>query len=231
MSAFPPAPPRAGHYRVIYADPPWRFATWSARGKGRSPEAWYDCLSVEDICRIPVAAWAAADAVLLLWTTDPMLERAFEVIRAWGFRYKTVGFYWVKLNRRSDPDHIRPHDLFTGLGFWTRANPEPCLLATRGQPRRRATDVARLVVAPPAAPIPRSRMRSMTASSGFWRGPIWNCSPAVGGPAGTPGGWKWGCWIPPARAGAGRRTRRPIGPRRPRRAARAPPGPAAPRRD
>ncbi len=148
MSGFPPAPPRAGHYRVIYADPPWRFATWSARGKGRSPEAWYDCLSVEDICRIPVAAWAAADAVLLLWTTDPMLERAFEVIRAWGFRYKTVGFYWVKLNRRSDPDHIRPHDLFTGLGFWTRANPEPCLLATRGQPRRRAADVARLVVAP-----------------------------------------------------------------------------------
>jgi len=148
VSIFPPPPPRAGRYRVIYADPPWRFTTWSARGKGRSPEAWYDCLSVEEICRIPVAEWAAPDAVLLLWTTDPMLERAFEVIRAWGFTYKTVGFYWVKLHPGRDPGRIAPADFATGLGFWTRANPEPCLLATRGRPGRRAGDVAKLVVAP-----------------------------------------------------------------------------------
>ena len=153
------APLQAGQYRVIYADPPWRFATFSDKGKGRSPEAHYDCLSIDEIKAIPVRQWAADDAVLLLWGTDPLLPRALEVIEAWGFTYKTVGFYWVKLNRsaarRWSPDLIDGHrplfterDFFTGLGFWTRANPEPCLLATRGRPRRRAGDVPKLLLAP-----------------------------------------------------------------------------------
>jgi N6-adenosine-specific RNA methylase IME4 len=135
------AVPARKHYRLIYADPPWTFATYSAKGKGRSPEAYYDCLSLTDLKKLPVAEWAAEDAVLLLWATDPLLERAFEVIRAWGFTYKTVGFYWVKQNRSGA-------GFFTGLGFWTRANPEPCLLATRGNPKRKAADVAKLVVSP-----------------------------------------------------------------------------------
>jgi N6-adenosine-specific RNA methylase IME4 len=148
------APLQAGQYRVIYADPPWRFATYSDKGKGRSAEAHYDCLSLQDIKSFPVAAWAAADAVLLLWATDPLLPRALEVIEAWGFAYKTVGFYWVKLNKSVEGRLSREwpllaeRDFFTGLGFWTRANPEPCLLATRGQPRRRAGDVAKLLIAP-----------------------------------------------------------------------------------
>ena len=148
------APPRAGQYRVIYADPPWRFATYSDKGKGRSAEAHYDCLSIDDIKRFPVAAWAAPDAVLLLWATDPLLPRALEVIEAWGFTYKTVGFYWVKLNKGAgnglsrDWPLLAERDFFTGLGFWTRANPEPCLLATRGHPKRRAGDVPKLLIGP-----------------------------------------------------------------------------------
>jgi MT-A70 len=62
--------------------------------------------------------------------------------RAWGFDYKTVAFYWVKLNSAAKHDA----DFFTGLGYWTRANPEQCLLATRGKPTRRAKDVRRLIV-------------------------------------------------------------------------------------
>jgi N6-adenosine-specific RNA methylase IME4 len=58
-------PRRAGEYRVIYADPPWRFATYSDKGKGRSPEAHYDCLSLDEIKALPVGTWAARDAVLL----------------------------------------------------------------------------------------------------------------------------------------------------------------------
>jgi N6-adenosine-specific RNA methylase IME4 len=148
------APPQAGHYRVIYADPPWRFATYSDKGKGRSAEAHYDCLSIDDIKTFPVAAWAAPDAALLLWATDPLLPRALEVIEAWGFTYKTVGLYWVKLNkaagarRSSDGPLLTERDFFTGLGFWTRANPEPCLLATRGHPKRSAGDVPKLLIAP-----------------------------------------------------------------------------------
>jgi hypothetical protein len=56
-------PPQAGQYRVIYADPPWQFATYSDKGKGRSAEAHYDCLSLEDIKAFPVAAWAAPHTV------------------------------------------------------------------------------------------------------------------------------------------------------------------------
>ncbi len=140
--------PRLKHYRVIYADPPWTFATYSRKGKGRSPEAHYDCMTLADIKALPVADWAADDCVLLLWTTDPLLEKAFEVIRAWGFTYKTVGFYWAKLNKSSGRVPTDERSFFTGLGFWTRANPEPCLLATRGHPKRRSADVRKLVISP-----------------------------------------------------------------------------------
>lgn len=140
--------PRSRHYRVIYADPPWTFATFSRKGKGRSAEAHYDCMSLADIKALPVADWAAEDCVLLLWATDPLLPAAFEVIRAWGFTYKTVGFYWAKLNKSAPPAPFTEESFFTGLGFWTRANPEPCLLATRGHPRRTAANVRKLIVSP-----------------------------------------------------------------------------------
>ncbi len=135
-------------YGVIYADPPWTFATYSAKGKGRSAEAHYDCLSVRELCRLPVQDWTAKDALLFLWVTDPLLPRALEVIEAWGFSYKTVGFYWVKLNKSAKAELFIPRSFFTGLGFWTRANPEMCLLAAKGHPRRKGRDVRRLVMAP-----------------------------------------------------------------------------------
>ncbi len=146
--SLPPPPPRAGAYRVIYADPPWPFRTYSERGKGRSPEAWYDTLGIEEIKRLPVGRWAASDALLLLWTTDPLLPRAFEVIEAWGFSYRTVGFYWTKLRKRAGRLAFSERDFVTGMGFWTRANPELCLLAARGRPRRRSSRVRKLIISP-----------------------------------------------------------------------------------
>lgn len=140
--------PRPGHYRVIYADPPWTFATYSRKGKGRSAEAHYECMSLAEIAALPVRDWAAPDAVLLMWATDPLLDRALEVIQAWGFTYKTVAFYWAKLHRGRSPSGLGEDDFFTGLGFWTRANPEPCLLATRGRPKRRSAAVRKLLLAP-----------------------------------------------------------------------------------
>jgi N6-adenosine-specific RNA methylase IME4 len=81
------------------------------------------------LAALPVADLAADDCAFL------------EQIEAWGFEFKTVAFYWVKRNKHRA-------DFFTGLGYWTRANPEICLLATRGNPRRQAKDVRKLVVAP-----------------------------------------------------------------------------------
>ena len=135
-------------YRVVYADPPWLFRNRSRKGEARNALAHYDCLDFPALAALPVPELAADDCVLLLWAVDPLLDQAFDLIRAWGFVYKTVGFTWVKTNARRD--EARPDDdgFFTGLGYWTRANPEQCLLATRGAPRRRARDVKRLVVEP-----------------------------------------------------------------------------------
>lgn len=144
MSSSPPQ----SEYRVIYADPPWSFATYSDKGKGRSAQAHYDCLGMDDLCKIPVREWAARNCALFLWTTDPLLPQALKLIEAWGFTYKTVGFYWAKLNRSAPRKRFVEKDFFTGLGFWTRANVEQCLLATRGRPKRKAKDVRRLVIAP-----------------------------------------------------------------------------------
>jgi N6-adenosine-specific RNA methylase IME4 len=98
-------------------------------------------MSLADLKKLPVADWAAPDCVLFMWACDPLLPVALDVVKAWGFEFKTVGFYWVKQNRKSA-------GLFTGLGYWTRANPEQCLLATRGHPQRLAKNVPRVMLSP-----------------------------------------------------------------------------------
>jgi N6-adenosine-specific RNA methylase IME4 len=98
-------------------------------------------MSLKEIMALPVADIAAKDSVLFIWAIDSMLPQALEVIKAWGFTYKTVGFTWAKTNAKSQ-------GFFTGLGYWTRCNPEQCLLATRGRPKRLNRDVAQLIVAP-----------------------------------------------------------------------------------
>src|SRR5271165_2618060 len=96
-----------------------------------------------------------------------------DLIRAWGFTYETQ-------SQRKSNDAF-----FTGLGYWTRANPEQCLLATRGSPRRRAYDVKRLVVEPPAASTTENQTPSEPASSACSTAPISNCSPARPSQAGA----------------------------------------------
>lgn len=128
-------------YSIIYADPPWAYYVWSKKGAGRSAENHYPTMSIKEICALPVAEIAAKDSALFLWVTFPMLPFSFEVIRAWGFEYKSVAFCWVKRNRKSP-------GWFVGLGHWTRANAELCLLATRGHPHRIAADVRQIIDTP-----------------------------------------------------------------------------------
>ncbi len=138
---------RPGAYPVIYADPPWRFHNYSSRGEGRNAISHYDCLSLDELMKLPVADFAAPDCTLFIWATDPLLPQALKVIEAWGFVYKTVGFYWAKLNKSAHPICFSKDDFFTGLGYWTRANVEQCLLATRGKPQRKSKGVRKLCVA------------------------------------------------------------------------------------
>lgn len=130
---------RRNHYGVILADAPWKFLTRSDKGKGRSPDSHYGCMTLDDIKALPVADLAAKDCVLFFWAIDPLLDVAFDVIRCWGFRFVTVGFYWAKTNRDGSP--------FCGMGYWSRANPEQCLMAVRGRPKRLHKDVRRLIIA------------------------------------------------------------------------------------
>lgn len=131
-----------GYAGAILADPPWPFRTWSARGRGRAPDRHYrSTMTLDEIKALPVGELAAPDSVLLLWATCPSLIAALDVIAAWGFVYKTTGFVWMKQTKQGDRLHI-------GCGYWTRANGEMCLLATRGKPKRLHADVPQAILAP-----------------------------------------------------------------------------------
>jgi N6-adenosine-specific RNA methylase IME4 len=128
-------------FGVIYADPPWSFEVYSGKGKQRSADRHYGTQSLEEIKNLPVEQLAADDCALFMWAVMPELPGALAVLKAWGFTYKTVGFTWVKQNRSGA-------GLFWGMGYWTRANAELCLLATRGSPKRQAMDVHQIVMSP-----------------------------------------------------------------------------------
>ncbi|MEI8396400.1 MAG: MT-A70 family methyltransferase [Rhodospirillaceae bacterium] len=87
-----------GRYSVILADPPWRFALHSAAGEDKSPQAHYSCMESAAIRSLPVGELAAAHCLLWMWATAPLLPEAIEVMRAWGFTYKTMGT-WGKLSK------------------------------------------------------------------------------------------------------------------------------------
>jgi N6-adenosine-specific RNA methylase IME4 len=130
-------------FDIIYADPPWHYKVWSAKGTGRSAEQHYSVLSHQEIVTLPMKNLAADNSVLLLWAIWPNLVQALQVGQAWGFEYKTCVFLWAKTNKRESST------FFLGLGYYTRANTEPCLLFTRGKPLPRySRSVRQLVVEP-----------------------------------------------------------------------------------
>ena len=127
-------------YNIIYADPPWNFQTYSEKGQGKTPHRHYKCLRLEDLKKLPIDKLAAKNCVLLLWVIDTHLEVALELMAAWGFKYKTIAFVWAKTTT-----HGKWH---FGQGFWTRKNPEICLLGSRGHPKKNSWSVRQLVVEP-----------------------------------------------------------------------------------
>ena len=82
----------------------------------------YDTMPTDEICRLPVRSICTDNAVCLMWATFPNIDQALKVMQAWGFIYKTAGFVWVKKNRKNRQSN------FFGMGAYTRANAEVCLL-------------------------------------------------------------------------------------------------------
>lgn len=126
-------------YNIIYADPPWKYRVTNK--STRAAEAYYSTLKDSIIYNLSVDDIAAENCILFLWSTFPKLAEALETIKQWGFEYVTVAFTWIKQNKKSD-------SFFIGLGNWTRANAEICLLAKKGRPKRESKSVRQLVVSP-----------------------------------------------------------------------------------
>ncbi|MBF0249939.1 MAG: hypothetical protein HQL35_04835 [Alphaproteobacteria bacterium] len=116
----------SGGFRVISADPAWRFKTYSEKGQDKCPD--YDTMTIGEIRDMPVEILAAKDCVLFLWVTWPMMPDWNSVIESWGFEYAGLAWEWRKFNPVTGKYAFGP-------GYGTRKNLEPCLLATRGNPQ------------------------------------------------------------------------------------------------
>ncbi|NQV27705.1 MAG: hypothetical protein HQ518_25425 [Rhodopirellula sp.] len=98
----------------MYADPPWSYSNTAARG---AADNHYRTMTLEEICAAPVSQLAAEASHLHLWTTNAFLREAFEVIEAWGFKYKSC-LVWIKPQ--------------LGMGNYWRVSHEFLLLGVRG---------------------------------------------------------------------------------------------------
>jgi N6-adenosine-specific RNA methylase IME4 len=135
--------------KVVYVDAPWEFKVYSGKGQAvHAAERHYDVMSLDQIKALPVGKLATKDCALFLWGVNPELPGALEVIRAWGFEFKTVAFHWIKTTKNGEGIALDGKGLHWGMGHYTHSNIEPVLLATKGSPRRTAKDVHSVVIAP-----------------------------------------------------------------------------------
>jgi N6-adenosine-specific RNA methylase IME4 len=102
---------------IVYADPPWRYERPALATPNRAVENHYPTMTLEEICALPVGILASDDALLFMWATAPKLEEAMQVIRAWGFEYRTCAVW--------DKEII-------GTGYYFRNQHELLLIGKRG---------------------------------------------------------------------------------------------------
>jgi len=106
-------------YRIIYADPPWSYNDKCTAGavQAGGAERHYPSMSISELCAMPIKEITTENAVLFLWTTSPLLEECFQVISAWGFKYK-ASFIWDKIKHN--------------MGHYNSVRHEFLLICTRG---------------------------------------------------------------------------------------------------
>ena len=140
-------------YKIIYADPPWRFTGLGSKGirsekmRNDNPklhsnikiEDKYETLSNDELKVLPISKITDDDSVLFLWTTDAHLPFAIEIMRAWGFNYATVAFVWNKKERSGKQ--------VCYYGYWTMKGTELCLLGRKGKVKPKIHNIRQLVEA------------------------------------------------------------------------------------
>lgn len=128
-------------FKIIYADPPWTMRDKARAGK-RGASYKYNVLTDQEISEFPMDKMADPSGCLLFcWVTWPKLMEFKEILKVWDFEYKTIGFVWVKKNKNKGTP-------FMGMGNYTRANTEPCLIAKVGKIARVHKGIPQLVIAP-----------------------------------------------------------------------------------
>ena len=120
-----------GAFSIISADPPWAFKTYSNKGKEKSADRHYSCMSLDEIAALPVADIAAPDCALFLWATAPMLQEGLAMMNAWNFIYKS-NIAWGKMTKHGK--------IAYGLGFRIRNSHEHLLIGVRGNPKNTRTE-------------------------------------------------------------------------------------------
>jgi len=132
-------------FNIIYADPPWSFSSKSYQDGNRSmidlQKTHYKTMTQNDIASLPVQNIADENCILFMWVTDSHLKEAINVIEAWGFRYKTIGFTWVK--------QYATGSLCYNFSPYVLKSTEICLIATKGKLKelKRKNNVRGLVFA------------------------------------------------------------------------------------
>jgi len=106
-------------YNIIYADPPWKYRNIKTGGSMKSGAASkYPIMSVDEISSLPIDKIASKNSALFLWVTCPMQYEGMQVMKTWGYKYKTK-IYWRKI-------------MSLGMGFWFRGQVEECWLGIKG---------------------------------------------------------------------------------------------------
>ena len=123
-------------YKIIYADLPLQYDDKALAGN-RGASCKYDTMNTQDLCKMPIQSITDDDCFLFCWATWPMIEDVIQVIKAWGFTYKSLGFIWIKTNQNGT--------FFQGMGNAVRSNTEPCLYATKGKPQVISHSVSQIV--------------------------------------------------------------------------------------
>ena len=149
LAEWPFAIPLGG-FRAIVADPGWPYCTFSDKGKERSADNHYKCLSLGEIAALPVRELAAKDCHLFLWVTGPCLVQGMHipVIERWGFKPSSDVFVWLKVKKGLGLTEVTENVFTMGLGHTTRKNAEYVVLGRRGSPRRKTKAMHQLILAP-----------------------------------------------------------------------------------
>lgn len=149
-------------YNAILIDPPWAFKTWRSHlwvqrvknletvDYGRNPENHYSTMTDDSLKALDLTPVMSDNCAVFMWVTWPTLELALELGDAWGIEYKTCAFMWTKTTKKTTgmfiPSVSDDANWHMGMGYWTRANTEPCLLFTNGKPKRKARNIRQLIV-------------------------------------------------------------------------------------